>query len=83
MYQRKIDYLLRKRFVELLDVFWSDGSPDLSHNFFYLFFRYIYTHSYQKIHQIIKKSVTDMKPFKFASCLRKPHLSSSRRLEEI
>ena len=51
--------------------------------FFYHFFHYIYKYSYQKIHQIIKEMVTKIKPFKFASCLRKSHLSNSVRLEEI
>ena len=36
--------LLQKGFLELLDVFWSDRSRDLSHNFSHLFLRYIYTH---------------------------------------
>ena len=52
-------------------------------SFFDLLSRYIYTHSYQKAYQIIEKSVTEMKPFEFASCPRKPHLSSSMRLEGI
>ena len=73
----------KKQFVELLVVFCSDRSPDRSLNFLHILFRYIYTHSYQNIHPIMEKSVTKMKPSKFASSLRKPCLSSSMRLEEI
>ena len=42
---------------------------------------YMYISGYNQ--PITKKLVTKMKPFKFASCLRKPHLSSSMRSKVI
>ena len=76
-------YSSGKQFVELPKVLWSDGIQDLSRDFLYLFLCYVYDYSSKEIKQIIKKLVTQMKPFKFASSPRNLHLSSSMGLELI
>ena len=62
---------------------WSDGVPDHSHNFIDSSFYHVKTCGFKETQRNKEKLVTKMKPFKFASRLRKPHLSSLMRLDVV
>ena len=75
----------RHAFIEILEVFWSDGSPYSTCNFFYSFLQHCLLCSLQHIseffYSIFKKYVRFIKLIKFSNWIFNSHLSIFYRLE--